>query len=148
MWEAGTIMENTGLINSEDVQIRGILDRYLRLKVSENDLSSRDVHLDEDSVAAFVEGNLTERESQPVIKHLVGCSFCRNITAELVKLDFALAGEEAIPTLVDEEKPSRVSEVLSGLLSRMFGTNDGVVFAHQENDENTENTENSEESKK
>lgn len=140
-------MENKGLINSEDVQIQGLLGGYLRLRVSNNTLSS-EAHLDEDSVTAFVEGNLLEREAQPIVKHLVDCSFCRHVTSELVKLDFALAGEEILPVAVEVEKPSRVSEVLNGLLSRIFGTTDGAVFAHQEKEEDTEETEHTEENKK
>lgn len=146
MQEAGTKMENKGLLNSEDIQIQGLLDRYLRLRVSSNDLSSEEQHLDEDSVAAFVEGNLLEREAQPIVKHLVDCSFCRHVTAELVKLDFALADDEALQIAADDEKPSKVSEVLSGLLSRIFGTTEGAVFAHQEK-EDLEKTEKPEEDK-
>ncbi len=148
MREAGTKMENKGLINSEDIEIQGLLDRYLCLRVSSNILSSEEQHLDEDSVAAFVEGNLTQRETQPIVKHLVDCSFCRHVTAELVKLDFALADDEAMQVAVADEKPSRVSEVLNGLLSRIFGTTDGAVFAHHEKEEDSEKNENSEENKK
>lgn len=147
MLEAETKMENKGLINSEDIQIQGLLDRYLRLRVSSNVLSSEEQHLDEDLVTAFVEGNLQEREAQPIVKHLVDCSFCRHVTAELVKLDFALADEEVMQVAVDDKKPSRVSEVLNGLLSRIFGTTDGAVFAHHEKEEDTEKTENTEEDK-
>ena len=139
-------MENKGLINTEDGQIQGILDRYLRLKTSSNSFSEK-IHLDEDSVAAFVEGNLQEREAQPIITHLVDCSFCRHVTSELVRLDFALADEGTAQIAVEDGKPSKVSEVLSGLLSRMFGTTDGAVFAHQEKEEDTEKPENSEENK-
>ena len=32
----------------------------------------------------------------------------------------------------ETSEPSRVSGVLSGLLSRIFGTSDGAVFAHNE----------------
>ena len=146
VWEAGTEMENKGLINTEDIQIQGILDRYLRLKTSSNSFSEKN-HLDEDSVAAFVEGNLQESEAQPVVKHLVDCSYCRHVTSELVRLDFALADESTTQVVVENGKPSKVSEVLSGLLARMFGTTDGAVFAHQEKEEDTEKTENSEENK-
>ncbi len=147
MREAGTKMENKGLTNSEDIQIQGLLDRYLRLQVSSNILSSKEQHLDEDSVAAFVEGNLQEREAQPIIKHLIDCSFCRHVTAELVRLDFALADAEVVQVPIDDAKPSRVSEVLNGLLSRIFGTTDDAVFAHQEKEEDTEKSESSEENK-
>lgn len=133
-------MENKGNINSEELNIQKLLSNYLHLRVSSNGLSADGQHLDEDSLSAFVEGNLGQKESQPIVSHLVDCSFCRHVTAELVKLDFAFA-EEITQAPVKTDAPSKISEVLSNVLSRIFGTNDGVVFAHQENEENTEKTE-------
>ena len=124
--------------DSEDIKIQGLFEQYLRLKISANDLTGEDQHLDEDYLAAFVEGNLKQRETQPVVKHLVNCSFCRHKTTELVKLDLAFANEE-LKITVDENQPSKVSEVLSGLLSRIFGNSEEAVFAHQEKEENSEN---------
>ncbi len=131
----------------ENIKIQGLLEQYLRLKISTNDLTGEEQHLEEDYLTAFVEGNLRERETQPIVKHLVNCSFCRHKTAELVKLDLAFANEELTIT-VDENQPSKVSEVLSGLLSRIFGNNEEAVFAHQEKEENSENQKNSETDKK
>lgn len=125
-------MENKGLNNPQDIQIQGVIDRYLRSKVSIDNSIASDNHLDEDSLAAFTEGNLSRREAQPIVSHLVDCSFCRHVTAELIRLDLAFAGEEIQPAVAVESQPSKISEVLSNLLSRIFGTNDGAVFAHQE----------------
>ena len=133
--------------DSEDMKIQGLLEQYLRLKISANDLTGEEQHLDEDYLTAFVEGNLRQRETQPVIKHLVNCSFCRHKTAELVKLDLAFANEE-LKITVDENQPSKVSEVLSGLLSRIFGNSEEAVFAHQEKEENSEDRKNLETEKK
>lgn len=130
-------MENKNLTNPQNIQIQGLLDRYLRSQAAGDDLSSHKQHLDEDLLAAFTEGNLSEREAKPIISHLINCSFCRNVTAELVKLDLAFAGETVQPA-VSEDKPSRISEVLGNLLSNIFGTDDGAVFAHQEKEENSE----------
>ncbi len=130
-------MANEENFNSEELKIQGLLNRYLRLKVSANGLTVEGQHLDEDSLTAFVEGNLGQRETQPIISHLVNCTFCRHITAQLVKLEMAFADEE-IKLVVDENQPSKVSEVLSGLLSRIFGNNEGAVFAHQEKEESEE----------
>lgn len=141
LWEAETIMENKGLINTEDIQIQGLLDRYLRLRISKDASLFEEKHLDEDTVTAFVEGNLAQREAQPVITHLIDCTFCRHVTSELVKLDFALADEIITEFAVEETKPSKVSEVLNGLLSRIFGTTDGAVFAHQEDQKDSEKSE-------
>jgi len=137
-------MENKELTNPQDLQIQGLIDRYLRSKVSSNDFALRERHLDEDLLTAFMEGNLSERDGQPVVRHLVNCSYCRHITTELVRLDLAFV-EEEIQVAAIENQPSKVSEVLSGLLSRIFGTNDGAVFAHQEKeDEEKEDTEDKE----
>ncbi|MCY7347239.1 MAG: hypothetical protein LH614_13580 [Pyrinomonadaceae bacterium] len=140
-------MENKGIINPQDIQIQGVLDRYLRSRISDNNLALQERHLDEDSLAAFAEGNLSERELKPVVSHLVECSFCRQVTTELVRLDLAFA-EEEVKAVVAEKRPSKISEVLESLLSRIFGTNDGAVFAHEEKKEEPENTENLEDLKK
>ena len=133
-------MENKNLTNPQELQIQGLIDRYLHSQVSSNDFTSHERHLDEDSLAAFTEGNISEREAQPIIKHLIDCSFCRHVTAELVKLDLAFA-EKGIQVAAVDTQPSKVSEVLSGWLSRIFGTGDSAVFAHQEKEEDSEKAE-------
>lgn len=133
-------MKNKWLKDPQDVQIQGLLDRYMRSRIPGEDFTAQMEHLDDDSLTAFIEGNLGERETKPIINHLVGCSFCRHVTAELIKLDFAFA-EETIQIAVDKNQPSRISEVLSNLLTRIFGANDDAVFAHQEKEENTEESE-------
>ena len=132
-------MENKKFTNPQDIQIQGLLDRYLHSQASDKNASS-EKHLDEDILTAFTEGNLNEREAQPIVSHLVDCSFCRHVTAELVRLDLAFAGED-VQIATAENQPFKISEVLSGLLSRIFGTNDGAVFAHQEKEADSEETE-------
>jgi hypothetical protein len=126
-----------GQINSEESKIQGLIDTYLRFR-SSNAISDNGKHLDDDTLTAFVEGNLSPRESAPVMRHLVDCSFCRHVTAELVKLDFAFAGEEAavpVAAAARQSEPTSVSDVLSNILSRIFGTSDSAVLAHQEPEE-------------
>ena len=118
---------------TQDTMMQGLLDKYLRVR-SADAIISNDKHLDDDSLTAFIEGNLSERESTPILSHLVDCSFCRHVTAELVKLDFAFAGEET-PAPVAHSVPTSVSDVLNNLLSRIFGTSDSAVLAHQEPEE-------------
>lgn len=139
-------MENTGKKNLEEIRIQGLLDSYLNRQATSNNLSTQSNHLDEDSLAAFVEGNLSEREAKPMLSHLVDCSFCRHVTAELVRLDFAFADEQ-VHAVTEESQPSRISEVLNGLLAKIFGTNDGAVFAHHETEEKDENKEEKNEEK-
>lgn len=137
-------MTNKGQINTKDLKIQKLIEGYLRLKTSANELTVEGQHLNEDLLTAFVEGNLGRRETQPVINHLVNCTFCRHVTAELVKLEMAFADDEA-EFVIEEKQPSKVSDVLTGLLSRIFGSNDEAVFAHQEKEEEPENQKSPEE---
>jgi hypothetical protein len=122
-------MENEIKLNPQELQIQGLLDRYL---ASGNKGTTADAnHVDDDSLSAFVEGTLNRRESDSIVTHLVDCGFCRHTTAELVRLDLAFAEEEA-PARIETAEPSKISEVLSGIFSKIFGTTDGAVFAHEE----------------
>lgn len=127
-------MENKGKINPIDIKIQGLLDRYLKLRPANINFETTQTHLDEDSLAAFVEGNLSRREAPPVVNHLVECSFCRHITTELLRLDLAFAEQVPSVAIAEQARPTKVSEVLGGILSRIFGTSDGAVFAHHEED--------------
>lgn len=135
-------MINKGQINSEELKIQGLLDRYVRFRSANNNFNGNN-HLDEDSLTAFVEGNLSERESPSIVKHLVDCSFCLHVTGELAKMNAVFAEEEAVVS-IQTAQPTKVSEVLSGLLSRIFGTTDGAVFAHEEKEEDETEAENKE----
>lgn len=128
-------MENTGTNHPLDIKIQGLLDRFLKVRSVENVAVTSQDHLDEDTLSAFVEGNLREREAKPIISHLVDCSFCRHITTELVRLDMAF---EAAPQreTATETQPTKIADVLGGILNRIFGSNDGAVFAHHEKEEN------------
>ena len=136
-------MGSTDDINTADVRIQGLLERYFRLRSKDESPQNFAVHLDEDTLAAFTEGNLTMRESDPVVNHLSNCSFCRHKTAELVRLDLAFAETDDAAATVTAQQPSKVSEVLSGILSRLFGGGEAAVFAHEEkkNAEGEDNTE-------
>lgn len=138
-------MINKGQINAEELKIQGLLDRYLRFRSTNNNFNGN--HLDEDSLTAFVEGKVNERESPNIIKHLVDCSFCLNVTGELAKLSIAFADDEVVVPNPTKE-PMKISEVLGGIMSRIFGTNDGAVFAHEEREENEEDKKDQEEDKK
>jgi hypothetical protein len=135
-------MINEGQINSEELKIQGLLDRYVRFRSAKNNFNGN--HLDEDSLTAFVEGKLSERESPSIIKHLVDCSFCLHVTGELAKMNTVFA-EDEMAVAVPSAQPTKISEVLSGLLSRIFGTNDGAVFAHEEKEEEATEEEKTEE---
>lgn len=87
-------------------------------------------HLDEDALAAFVEGSLTQSESAPCVTHLVACALCRRATAELIRLDSAL-GEADGPQTVEPEEPGRIRRLLDDLAARVLPSSDSeVVFAY------------------
>jgi hypothetical protein len=131
-------MPNTQPNDSQTTMIQGILARYLELHARDLPPASA-AHLDEDTLNAFTEGRVSERESTPVISHLSECSFCRRRTVELVRLAayFDTLDE---PLVVREEisKPVSVSSVLNGILSRIFGSGEAAVFAHEEKKESEE----------
>ena len=127
-------METRGTNNSEDIRIQGILGSYLSNLSQEVPDNVNARHLDEDSLNAFVEGRLSEREAFPMVDHMVDCSFCRHVTSELVRLDLAFA-DEPVVVIQEVAEPSRIAEVLNGILSKIFGSRDGAaVFAHNEDE--------------
>lgn len=130
-------MNIKGQLNSKEIRIQGLLDSYLRTSAANTELSPEINHLDEDSLTTFVEGNLDELEAKPIITHLADCSFCRHVSAELIRLDTAFSEDTQTAAVISEE-PASVGAVLSGILSRIFGTNDAAVFAHNEEDESEE----------
>lgn len=123
-------MNNKGQDNTRDTRFRELLGGYLRVGASSSEFGESD-HLDGDVIAAFVEGNLSQREAGPITTHLVDCSFCRHKTADLVRLDLQFA-EESTETAAPVSEPTRVADVLSGILGRIFGSAEGAVFAHEE----------------
>ncbi|HUR98384.1 MAG TPA: hypothetical protein VMZ26_10005 [Pyrinomonadaceae bacterium] len=126
-------MDNSNKLSSDELKIQRLLEAFL---LSRNSLKSSaaetSFHIDEDFLTAFTEGNLSERESLPVVEHLTGCGFCRNKTAELVRLDLAFRADAEDARTAPAAEPHKISEVLSGLLTKIFGTADGAVFAHNE----------------
>lgn len=140
-------MTNKGQISSEELKIQGLLDRYLQFRNINSNASASDNHLDEDSLTAFVEGKISEREMPFILKHLVDCSFCLHVTGELAKLS-AEFSEDDFAVLEPTKEPTKVADVLSGLLSRIFGTTDGAVFAHQEEEKEEDKKQDEEDQKK
>lgn len=126
-------------IRPSDERFQGLLARYLMLRSQSVSPQQTSGHLDEDLLAAFVEGNLTFRESDSAVGHLADCSFCRHKTAELIKLDLELAEPTPAAAIAETREPAKVSEVLSGILSRLFGSGEAAVFAHEDKDADTEN---------
>jgi hypothetical protein len=94
--------------------------------------SGAGAHLDEDALSTFVEGRLGERESAPLISHLVACGFCRRITAQLIRLENEL-GEvaESLPMPVTEDGRGRLRRFLAELSERVLpSSEEDTVFAY------------------
>lgn len=139
-------MGNIEKISNTDERFQGLLGSYLKLRSSNE---STGEHLDQDTLSAFVEGNVSRREAAPIVSHLADCGFCRHITSELVRLDLAFAQTDNSALLVSDRAPAKVSEVLSGILSKIFGSADSAVFAHQEpEDENEKKSEDADKGEK
>jgi len=131
-------MGNTQPNNTETVKIQGILARYLELRSRQTVQSQALAHLDEDSLNAFAEGRLSEREAMPVIDHLTDCSFCRHKTVEMVRLELEFADMDAPVQVRETSEPASVASVLNSILSRIFGSGESAVFAHEEPRKNDE----------
>jgi hypothetical protein len=115
--------------NKESDRLRSIVHAHLR-RASLAPTSTVGGHLDEDALSAFVEGRLSELESAPLIKHLVSCTSCRHITAQLVRLDTELSGVETT-VQVSTEEPGRIRRLLADLAARVLPpTEDNAVFAY------------------
>ena len=128
-------MANTQQNDTQNAKIQGLLARYLELRSRASDRGIRIDHLDEDTLNAFTEGMLSEREALPIVNHLSNCGFCRHKTTELVRLELHFADIDEPAAVRETSDPVSVSSVLSNILSRIFGSTEGAVFAHEEKKE-------------
>lgn len=116
--------------NKESEYVRRMVHQHLHRRASLAPASPAGAHLDEDKLSAFTEGRLSDLESAPVIRHLVGCNSCRNITAQLVRLDMELSGVET-ETPAHVEEPGRIRRLLADLAARVLPSSEGdVVFGY------------------
>lgn len=117
--------------NKESARFRRMVHEHLRqgrASFAASSVAGR--HLDEDTLSVFVEGRLSERESAPVVGHLISCASCRHITAELVRLDTSLSAAET-QTHSPTEEPGRIRRLLENLASRVLpSTSDDEVMAY------------------
>jgi hypothetical protein len=117
--------------NKESERLRSIVHVHLQRRAHIAPTSLVGSHLDEDALSAFVEGRLSEIESAPFIKHLVSCPSCRQITAQLVRLDTELSGQVAAEPAPSQEEPGRIRRLLSDLASRVLpSSEEDAVFAY------------------
>jgi hypothetical protein len=116
--------------NKESERLRRIVHEHLRYRASRAQASPIGAHLDEDALNAFVEGRLSEIESAPFIKHLVSCNSCRHITAQLVRLETEIVGDD-VSAVLHSEKTGHIRSFLSDLASRVLpSSEEDAVFAY------------------
>jgi hypothetical protein len=117
--------------NKESDRLRRLVHQHLQRRTTAlAPASPMGAHLDEDALSAFIEGRLSKLESAPLVRHLVGCGSCRQITAQLIRLDTELSGVET-ETFSPSEEPGRIRRLLADLASRVLPSSEGdVVFAY------------------
>jgi hypothetical protein len=116
--------------NRESDSVRRMVHRHLKNRASLSPASAPGRHLDEDTLSAFVEGRLSQTESAPLVRHLVACNSCRNVTAQLIRLDTELSGFETESSPLAQE-PGRIRTLLADLASRVLpSSDDEAVFAY------------------
>ncbi|HEV8589173.1 MAG TPA: zf-HC2 domain-containing protein [Pyrinomonadaceae bacterium] len=122
----------TAGLNKETECIRELIDQRLKA-VSASELSSAPAgpHIDEDTIAAFVEGRLADDESQPVLAHLAACGSCRRASAQIVQLE----NQINVEPISETEEPGRLETLLSRFGSLVPSAGEEVVFAYQNPEE-------------
>jgi hypothetical protein len=107
-----------------------MIHQHLQRRAMVHPPVAANLHLDEDALSAFVEGQLTEQESSPVVQHLVACGFCRRATAELIRLESEIGPADLSATDTTQE-PGRIRRLLDDLASRVLPQSEGdAVFAY------------------
>lgn len=119
----------TGLNKTEC--IRDMVAQRLR-SVAASELSSVPAgsHIDEDTIAAFVEGRLADTECQPVLSHLASCGLCRRTSAQFVQLENQI--DDDVSPVTGDEEPGRLEALLSRLRSAVPSLNEEAVFAYED----------------
>lgn len=117
--------------NREIEAMRHMIHQHLQSRAVATEPMLLDVHLDEDALNAFVEGRLGDRESAPLIKHLIACGYCRHATSQLVRLE-AETGQAGAPTPdLAAEEPGLIRRLLEDLAARVLPSSDeDAVFAY------------------
>jgi hypothetical protein len=131
------------LVDKKAETIRGMIAQRLKaVAAAELSQAPSQSHLDEDTIAAFVEGRLLDKECQTVLAHLAACGACRRASAQIVQMENQIDAE---PADNFEEESGRLESLLSKFGSLVPSTGEEVVFAYQ-NPEEDESAESNEES--
>lgn len=124
--------------NKKTETIRDLIDQRLKSVAA---VELRDApaqpHIDEDTIAAYLEGRLADAECRPVLAHLAACGLCRRASAQMVQLENQIEVEPA-EAVSSEADPGRLEAWLSRLGSAVSVEED-VVFAYQNPSEEASN---------
>ena len=126
-------------IDNIDTRFQDLFAGFLRDRTNALAVSAADSHLDEDTIAAFVDGGLTLREMDPIVAHLADCGHCRTSTAALLRLEAEFA-DLATPVRETPVESAGIAEALGSWFAKLFGTSADGVFDHGEkSDKDAEN---------
>lgn len=125
----------TAELNKKDRMREIVAQRLKSVAASELSNLPAGAHVDEDLIAAFVEGRLTDTECKPVLSHLAACGLCRRTSAQFVQLENQIDADVLTPA---DEEPGRLEALLSRLRSAVPSANDEVVFAYENPEEDGE----------
>ena len=118
----------TAALNKKDRMREIVAQRLKSVAASELSNLPAGAHVDEDSIAAFVEGRLTDSECKPVLSHLAACGLCRRTSSQFVQLENQIDADIVPPA---DEDPGRLEALLSRLRSAVPSAHDEVVFAYE-----------------
>ena len=117
--------------NREIEAMRHMIHQHLQGRAIATEPMLLDVHLDEDALNAFVEGRLSDRESAPLVKHLIACGYCRHATSQLVRLEAETGQAGAHTPDLGSEEPGLIRRLLEDLAARVLPSSDeDAVFAY------------------
>ena len=117
----------TAELNKKDRMREIVAQRLKSVAASELSNLPAGAHVDEDLIAAFVEGRLTDTECRPVLSHLAACGLCRRTSAQFVQLENQIDADIVTPA---DEEPGRLEALLSRLRSAVPSAHD-EVFAYE-----------------
>ena len=95
--------------------------------------SSATPHPNEDLINAFIEGAVSEADSDYLISHLVGCAACLHLTAELIR--HGPLTDEINSLSPIEKQPGPFQRFVDSFASGTSTLNEDAVFAYQEPEE-------------
>jgi hypothetical protein len=112
--------------------ISRLVAERLKLRLGGENLSGESPeHLDDDSMAAFVEGHLEDAQARPIISHLVNCASCLHLTAQLIR--YEAETEEVSGAGLPDESAGPLRRFFDRLASGAVPSlGEDVVFAYNE----------------